>query len=393
MASKKTYYLILFICLIGIFELAGFLTRFIDDDMYDHREEVLAEVDEAGLAQVRGGGMDPVLGWKSYGPRVTDDCNCQGTRVEYVFDQFGAREYSGYEGASAEIIVIGDSYSHGHEVAADDTYVARLSEILGVSLANHAYGGYGPLQAFLSLKENVDHYPRARIAILGIMYENIFRMVNSYRPLLITKGTTYALKPYMKGENIQPHPGQDAFKDVDTFKGHVNDAFDNDFWARPKHRFPFFVSYIRALGTPFYYFKKLPRKLRKVGVPEFSLAYRSDAFAQELVALLNMYAEFARERNLVPVVIFIPRDKYDRTSVGRFLEENRERLPKDLLVGDVGTVKMKWDRYNLLDMSEPDNLRFCHPSPYGHKEIAAYIADFLAERKVWPSDKESRFNG
>lgn len=377
MPQKFIFYLILISLLMAIFEIAGYLTRFIDDDMYDYREKVLAEVDEAGLVETKRGGIDPVLGWRPYGPRVTEDNNCQGTRVEYSFDRLGARVYSGYDEASAEIIVIGDSYSHGYEVAGEDAYAARLSRILGVSVANHAYGGYGPVQAFLSLKQNIVHYPQARIAILGIMYENIFRMVNSYRPLLITKGTTYALKPYMKAEDIQPHPGIDAFKDVDTFKGYVNVAFDKDFWARPPQRFPFFVSLIRAMRTDFFTFKKLPRKIRKIGFPEFALAYRSKKFCQELISLIGLYAEFAKKHNIVPLVVFIPRDKYDTRSVSRFIEANRQHLPADLLIGDVGTAAIDWEQYNLLDTREAKNVRFCHPSPYAHQKIADFIAELL----------------
>jgi hypothetical protein len=221
------------------------------------------------------------------------------------------------------------------------------------------------------------------------MYENIFRMVNSYRPILIRKASAYALKPYMKEGGIQPHPGEAAFKDVDTFKGYVNDAFDNDFWARPKKSFPFSVSYIKALATPFFYYKKLPRKLRKLGIPEFALAYSSDALSRELVALLNLYADFAKERDIVPVVIFIPRDKYDRSSATRFVDKNREFLRENLLIGNVGAEKMNWDRYNLMDTSEMDNIRFCHPSPYGHRKIAEYVADLLTERDAWPSKKRA----
>jgi hypothetical protein len=385
MSQKFIFYLILIGLLIAIFETAGYLTRFIDDDMYDYRNQVLAEVDEAGLAEATRGGMDPVLGWRSYGPQVTDGNNCQGTRVEYAFDRLGARVYNGYDGASAEIIVVGDSYSQGYEVAGEDAYAARLSRILGISVANHGYGGYGPLQAFLSLKQNIIHYPQARIAILAIMYENIFRMMNSYRPLLITKGTTYALKPYMKAEDIQPHPGQKAFADVDTFKGYVNNAFDNDFWARPPQRFPFFVSLIQALRTDFFYFKKLPRKIRKIGFPEFALAYRSSKFSQELISLLSLYAEFAKKQDLVPVVVFIPRDKYDTRSPSRFIETNRQRLPGDLLIGDLGAAAIDWERYNLLDTKEADNVRFCHPSPYGHQKIADFIAELLKTPLPAPS--------
>jgi hypothetical protein len=207
-------------------------------------------------------------------------------------------------------------------------------------------------------------------------------MVNSYRPILHEDNSKYAMKPFMKQSEIEPHPGLEAFKDVDTFKWHVNLVFDNDFWARPAHRFPFSVSFIRAMTTDFFYFKKVPRKLRKFGLSEFRLAYGSQTFSQELIPLLDLYAELAKQQNLVPVVLFIPRDKYDVQSPSRFVVENRERLSKDLLIGDVGTADIDWEKYNLLDTKEADNIRFCHPSPYGHQKIAEYIVDLLETKKI-----------
>jgi hypothetical protein len=121
------------------------------------------------------------------------------------------------------------------------------------------------------------------------------------------------------------------------------------------------------------------------------MAYSSDTLSRELAALLRFYGEFAKERDIVPVVIFIPRDKYDRGSATRFVDQHRELSKENLLIGNVGTTDMNWDRYNLLDTSEMDNIRFCHPSPYGHRKIAEYIADFLLERDAWPSeDRASR---
>ena len=53
------------------------------------------------------------------------------------------------------------------------------------------------------------------VVILGIMYENIFRMVNSYRPVLTNKSSVYGLKPYIHEGGIRPHPGQPVLKDID----------------------------------------------------------------------------------------------------------------------------------------------------------------------------------
>ncbi len=377
MAKRLAFYFITLGLIFLVVEAIGYFSFFLFDDIFDHRKEVLAKIRDLDLAKGKPPNLDPLLGWTYRGPESHREANCQGTMVEYSFDQSGARTYTGYDGTKAEIIVVGDSYTHGSEVADDDAFPAQLAKILDLSVANHAVGGYGPVQAFLNLKEKIDLYPEAKVVILGMMYENIFRMVNSYRPVLADKSSVYRFKPYMQNGDIQPNPGRDAFQSTDDFLAHANGAFDKDFWSKPKHQFPFSISYIQALGSNYFYFKRLTRKLRKIGVPEYFLAYRSVTLSAELLSLLERFRSFAKEKNLMPVVLFIPRDKYDTISVSRFIENNQARLPRDLLVGDVGSAEIEWDRYNLLETKDGKDLDFCHPSPYGNGKIAEYVADLL----------------
>jgi hypothetical protein len=377
MARKSLFYLITLGLIFIVFEAIGYFSIFLFDDLYDHREEVLGRIQELDLAKGRPHNLDSVLGWTYRGPDSRREANCQGTVVAYSFDQTGARTYTGYDGTKAQIIVVGDSYTHGSEAADDDAFPAQLAKILDLSVANHAVGGYGPVQAFLNLKEKIELYPKAKVAILGMMYENIFRMVNFYRPVLAEKSSEYRFKPYIKDGALRPNPGSNAFQNLDAFLACANEAFDKDFWAKPRHKFPFSVSYIRALGANYFYFKRLSRKLRKIGVPEYFLAYRSERFSTELLGLLRQYAAFAREKNLIPVVLFIPRDRYDTKSVSRFIEDNKASLPRGLVIGDVGSAEIDWDRYNLVETKAGKDVDFCHPSPYGYGKIAEYVAGLL----------------
>jgi hypothetical protein len=52
-----------------------------------------------------------------------------------------------------------------------------------VSVANFGVGGYGPDQAVLKVESLIDLFPRARVVVLAIMYDQVGRMVNSYRPV------------------------------------------------------------------------------------------------------------------------------------------------------------------------------------------------------------------
>jgi hypothetical protein len=392
MARKPLFYLITLGLIFLVFEAIGYFSFFLFDDIYDHRKTVLAKIQALDPARGKPHNLDPALGWTYRGPGSHREANCQGTVVEYSFDSNGARTYTGFDGTKAEIIVVGDSYTHGSEVADDDAFPAQLAKILDLSVANHAVGGHCPVQAFLNLKEKIGLYPEARVVILGMMYENIFRMVNSYRPVLADKSSEYRFKPYIQNGDIQPNPGRDAFQNPHAFLACASAAFDDDFWSKPKHQFPFSVSYIRALGSNYFYFKRLSRKLRKIGVPEYLLAYRSDGLSAELVSLLERFRSFAKERNLIPVVLFIPRDKYDTKSISRFIENNKAHLPRGLLIGDVGRAEIEWDRYSLLDTKDGNVVDFCHPSPYGYGKIAEYVADLLNENAAFIPPAEMPFS-
>jgi len=382
MAKKPVFYFLTLGLIFLVFEAIGYFSFFLFDDLYDHRKEVLARIRALDPTKGKPHNLDPVLGWTYRGPANHREANCQGTVIEYSFDPNGARTYTGFGGIDAKIVVVGDSYTHGSEVADDGAFPAQLAKILDLSVANHAVGGHCPVQAFLNLKEKVGLYPNAKVVILGMMYENIFRMVNSYRPVLADKSSQYRFKPYIQNGEVRPNPGRDAFQNLDAFLACANAAFDDDFWSKPRHQFPFSASYVQALGSNYFYFKRLSRKLRKIGVPEYFLAYRSEGLSAELVRLLEQYAAFAGEKDLIPVVLFIPRDKYDTTSVSKFFENNAVCLPRSLLIGDVGSAEIEWDRYNLIEIKDGNDVDFCHPSPYGYRKIAEYVADLLRQGGV-----------
>ena len=365
------------------FEALGFASYYATDDLYDHRARVLGRIDAASLAETRPL-VDALLGW-SQEPGTRIETNCIGFEIEYRVDAAGARTYPGYDAARAAIVVAGDSYTRGDEVADAEAYPAQLAEQLGAPVANLGVGGFGPTQALLRLERELARYPAARVAVLGVMYENIYRMVNSYHAVLYDKTDPFSFKPYMAAGRIQPHPGLGAFADVDAVVRHAQHAFDTDFWAKPRHRFPYSAALGRALASHYFVFRKLQKRMRGFGLPEYALAYRSAAFREELLALLTRFGEFARRTEVQGVVVFIPRNRLDTASAGYFLASSEARsrlaqLPR-VLVGDVARAELDWGRFNL---EEPGNDQICHPSPYGYRAIAAYIAGLLRDSGSWP---------
>lgn len=385
MLKRLFFYITMLGFLLLFFEAFGYLFyRVVDvDDYYDHRASVLARLDQKSLSAFLQSRADPVLGWSYRGPRTLYPNDCLGIAKQNTVDQAGARVYSGYDSEDVQIIVVGDSYTQGSESDDENAYPAQLADILGVSVANHGVGGYGPTQSFINFKENIHRYPQARIVVLGIMYENLYRTINSYRPVLYEDGVDYGLKPYMAEGRVQPHPGSASFADIDSFKAYALNAFDNDFWAKPYAEFPYSLSLIRAVSSNYFYFMRLRKLLRKVGLPEYTLLFKSKWVSTQLVSLMNQFAEHALSLEVQPIVVFIPRNRLDTQSPSIFLDNYGERLNPNLVIGDVGRADVNWKDFNF---EEKDNDNICHPSPYGYRAIAEYVAGLLKSSGKYVGD-------
>jgi hypothetical protein len=89
------------------------------------------------------------------------------------------------------IATFGDSYTNCAEVADHETWQTYLSELLQCDVLNYGVGAYGTDQAYLKF---LQVYPsvETRFVILGLITENINRVVNVYRPFYTNK-TDFAL--------------------------------------------------------------------------------------------------------------------------------------------------------------------------------------------------------
>ena len=122
--------------------------------------------------------LDPELGW-SVGPG--------GHGPTYNSDGRGVRRASGREYPDlpapgvVRIVTVGDSFTHGDEVADQETWQAELERLdPRLEVLNLGVGGYGTDQAFLRWRR--DGAPRGgQIAILGIWPEKICRNLNVCR--------------------------------------------------------------------------------------------------------------------------------------------------------------------------------------------------------------------
>jgi hypothetical protein len=116
----------------------------------------------------------PTLGWTLRG-------NLRGVRIEQFTVNSnsrgvrGLREYPVARGASARVVVIGDSYTFGEGVGDDETFSARLERLLpDTEVINLAVHGYGTDQQALRLELDGLAY-RPDVVILGYYEDDISR--------------------------------------------------------------------------------------------------------------------------------------------------------------------------------------------------------------------------
>ena len=154
MAKNAFFYLVIFGVMFLCLEVFAFIVYLLvdRDDYFDHRDAVLARLNSDNLADFLEASGDPVLGWVNHGLLLREGADCHGNPVIFRYDDAGARTNEHTAPGPVEIVVVGDSYTDGDEVNYEASYPARLSSRLGVAVASHGVGGYGPTQSLLNLK-------------------------------------------------------------------------------------------------------------------------------------------------------------------------------------------------------------------------------------------------
>jgi len=344
-------------------ELLGFALTKSAPDLFDQRHQVLTTLQPEEFEQFKRAVASDTLGWDNPAGETRRQRNCVGEEIAYTYSADRMRVH-GTLASDAVVVVAGDSYTHGEEVVDGASYPAALERILGVPVANLGVPGYGPEQALIKLEGLIDRLPRARIAVLSIMYENSRRMVNSYRPVYYRDtGIRFGLKPYLRDGQFHGLVGSDPLRDFASLLAAADEAFDRDYWRRPRARFPYALSALRAIAAPAFWVPVLDRQLIRLDVPQHRIFYSLPGIQENLRALYDRFADFAQRRNIHPVVVFIPPYQQDHVSgligIAAASAEQRARITF-VNVGD----NVDWSRF----------FRGCHPSADGYGMIAAAVA-------------------
>ena len=320
---------------------------------------------------------DAVTGWKNP-PATTFYRSSKCHSASYSYDSLGARTKEGREPdpSLVRVITVGDSYTNGNEADFADSYPAQLEQMAGVGVANWGVSGFGPLQATLTYEQVAPYYPNADIVILGIMHENIRRLVNSFRPALLrSSGVTFGFKPYVEvgadGPRFRENQNAPPSQQLDELVARARTALRNDYWAKGESRFPYSVAFVRGLSRNNFRKWNLGALLKRAGGMEFSIEYGDDALTEAMTFTIQHFASMAQSNGMKPVVLFIPQGASDSSAPDFYMERLRKHVGDSVLVVGVGQSVTDWPQYAT---------RGCHPTPYGYGKIAETVLMALQDK-------------
>jgi hypothetical protein len=312
---------------------------------------------------------NPITGWENVADRISQYTDCTGRRYPLTTDGNGAR-MTPIAGA-ARILFVGDSYTLGREVPDGADYPSRVAEFLDVPVVNYGVDGFGPHQARLLFGEKIALHPEAEIAVLGIMYENIRRVRNSFRAALYVGKSSFQYKPWLDdvGGEVRAfeNPNRRPVGSREALEVRAVEVFRADHYAPEPARFPYALRLVRSLAR-----RQTWLRIGEGLEPMYAQYFQDPEFARIIEFAARDFIEAARAEGLEPRVIFIPNNPRDLTSAGPVVRGINADYGEALAL-NAGEMDIEWERYNLVPYA-------CHPSEYGHAAIARFLARHLSDR-------------
>jgi len=331
----------------------------------------LSELTPVAIQRFQEQFYDPVLGWVFHE---------KTTVLPYAqFDANGAR-VDVLAGAPGVVAAYGDSFTFGEDVENDETWPHFLAEALGVQVANFGVAGYGPDQALLRLRGHLEEGRVPEVVILGVMSENIARVVNVWRKVY-TGGEALNFKPVLVVDQgvprWVPNPlGQPVT--VESVRQAIKNSSPNDFWADQNQRrpaVPHFPYLVTAFDTLTYLSFRVVR---------WQDLWQQDQPLEVLRAIVAEFVLLSQTYSFDPVILMIPmaedlrfHEANQPATYAHVLEEFRREYEGQLVVVDTLDEDFEASRYQLRPYQG-------HTSAYGNQVISAAIVNRLSAFNVVP---------
>ena len=290
------------------------------------------------------------------------------------------------------ILILGDSYSHGDEVAYHDTFGYYLEQILNdtgipTEVINLAVGGYGVDQAFLRWQYSGRHLS-ADIVILGLQFENIQRNVNIIRSLYLPhSGLPFSKPRYILQNNtlkLINSPTLPPEKITHLLKISMND------WG--------LAQYEQFLKQGFYerkiwYKSKLIALISEILFPTEEDPFFYDLSAKPAQLALKILDTFESEIEQngsqfiivhIPIIIDIIKKRFSiETVYSKLLSTIKSRHN---VVTTIGTLATQTKEKSIFDLY----MKGGHYSAMGNKVIAQRISEEILKQRATTQQQKQR---
>jgi hypothetical protein len=247
--------------------------------------------------------FDRALGWDNpEAPTTVTRTNCIGQSITYHLRD-GYRVTPGVAKGQELVALYGDSYTQGEEVGDESTVAGVLQRKYAIPAVNYGVNAYDPLQATGKFRATLPRIPGVKVAVLMVMHENIWRVVNSFKPVYwpYKNAFYFGLKPYVSDGRIVPlaYP-----TDYPAFLREAKDRFEHDYWRKPERTFPYSISLLKALRSHTVAAQFLAR-VRGPLVDEYQY---NPVTRQAMSVVLERFVAIADSAGIRPVIVFVPRN-------------------------------------------------------------------------------------
>lgn len=225
-----------------------------------------------------------------------------------------SREYTDAPGPGVfRVATYGDSFVHGDDVANDDAWQAQIERLHpGVEMLNFGVGGFGTDQAYLRYRR--DGRAGAPVVVIGVMTENIARLVSRFRPYYFPRSSLPLAKPRFRLTRTgtlevvrPPFAAAGEYRrlldlDAPAFRAL---GVGDDYYERGFRSSPFdLLATVRLTRMLAYEMSAGARELQRVRTAAYDPG--SEAF-DLLVAILTAFARDVHDDGATPMVVVFPR--------------------------------------------------------------------------------------
>ncbi len=283
----------------------------------------------------------------------------------------------------------GDSFTGGDEVKDDETWQAFLSQSKSADIFNFGQGGYGTDQALIRY-QGIGRIPGVSVVTMGLILENINRIVNVYRPFLYPSTGIALTKPRFclsSGSlELVPNPVQSENALVQL----ANVSFlkrigRNDHWYLAQHLPHFAFPFTRLLFDPSVWRQIRPGSSARAESAGPALLWSEPQARDLMFAILDAFVVDAKSNGHRPIILLSPISSDLRGQLRGVLNIGRDALmgfcqQKGIACFD-GISRMA--KHLTDDTSVKRLYGKSHMSKDGNRLFASELEGFLKEQRIF----------